>query len=155
MGIHCSVAVITAIALSCPSSAPAEDPGRIYVYAQRRPTPQSWLPISCGEAVAADLKQGMFFAINVPAGRYTLSPAKGVPASVDVRAGEEAFVRLDWHYDVGRHAVPELHAVRPEQAGREMKFLSYINPRKALSSSVSKTDPREPPQLRLKRRGDK
>jgi hypothetical protein len=143
------------MALAAPRSATLEDHGRIYVYAQRLTAASSWQRVSCGDAVVAELKQGTFFAINVPPGRYTLSPEKGVPASVDVRSGEESFVRLDWHYDVGRHALPELHTVRPEQAGREMKFLSYINPKKALSSSVSKTDPREPPQLRLKRRGDK
>jgi hypothetical protein len=101
--------------------------------------------------VVAELKQGMFFAINVPPGRYTLSPAKGVPVAIDVSSGEESFVRLDWNYGVGRSPVPELHAVRKQQAREQMRFLSYLNANKMLSSSVSKTDPREP-ELRLIRR---
>ena len=153
MGSNCPLAVVTAITLTA-FSAQAEDPGRIYVYAQRLTAARSWLPISCGGAVVAELKRGMLFAINALPSRYTLNTESGVPAFVDVRSGEESVVRLDWNFEVGRPAVPELHAVRPDQGRKEMKFLSYINANKVLSSSVSKTDPREPQQLRLKTRDE-
>jgi hypothetical protein len=96
----------------------------------------------------------MFFAINVPAGRHTLSTETGVPVFVDVRSGEDVFVRLDWSYEVGRPAIPVLNAVGPSQAQKEMKYLSYIDAKKVFASSVPKTDPREPTKLRLKTRDE-
>jgi len=96
----------------------------------------------------------MFFAINVPPGRYALSAEASVPAFVDVRSGEESFVRLDWNFELGRPAIPVIDNVRPLPARKEMMYLSYINAKKVLSSSVPKTDPHEPPQLRLKRRDE-
>ena len=141
-----------AIALLAPLSAPAEDSARIYVYGL---TPgHSWLPISCGGAVVAKLKADAFFAMNVAPGRYTLTAEKGMPAVVDVRSGEETFISLDWHLELGRPAVPELHSVRPDQARKEMRSLSYIDAGKVLSNSVSKTDPRESPPRRLKTRDE-
>jgi hypothetical protein len=83
-----------------------------------------------------------------------LSTEAGVPAFVDVRSGEDFFVRLDWNSEVGRPAIPVLQTVPPDLARKEMRFLSYINANKVLASPVSKTDPREPPQLRFKRRGE-
>jgi hypothetical protein len=62
------------------------------------------------------------------------------------------FVRLDWNYEVGRPPIPVLHVVHSDQARREMRYLSYINSKKALANSVPKTDPREPTPLQLKRR---
>lgn len=106
----------------------------------------------CGGVVVAELKQGMLFAIDVPPGRHSLSTETGVSTFVDVHSGEEAFVRLDWNYQVGRPPIPVLGAVRPDRARKEMMYLSYINANKVLSNSVPKTDPREPTQLRLKRR---
>jgi hypothetical protein len=150
--MHALVA-IAAVALASPLCAPAEDPGRIYVYAQRLTAADSWLPVSCGGSVVAALKQGMFFAINVPPGRHALTPGTGVPAFVEVRSGGEVFVRLDWNFEVGRRPIPVLTAVRPDQAHKQMVYLSYVNPRKVLSNSVPTTDPREPAQLRLKGRG--
>jgi hypothetical protein len=148
------LATITAVALTVPSSAPAEDPGRIYVYAQRQTAARSWLPISCDGAVVAELKRGTLFAMNVPPGRHTLSTETGVPAFVDVHSGEESFVRLDWSFEVGRSAIPVLNTVRPDQARKEMRFLSYIRANKVHASLVPRTDPREPPPLRLKKRGE-
>jgi hypothetical protein len=133
----------------------AEDFGRIYVYAQRLTPARSWIPISCGGAVAAELKRGMFFAINVAPGRSVLSLEEGVPAFAEVRSGEDSFVRLDWHFEVGRPPIAVLSVVRADQARKEMMFLSYINAKKVRSTSVSKTDPREPAQLQLKRRSEK
>ena len=146
------IAIIAAVALLAPLAAPAEDSARIYVYAL---TPgHSWLPVSCGGAVVAKLKADAFFAMNVAPGRYTLSVANGTPASVEVRSGEESFVRLDWHLELGLPAVPELHSVRPDQARKEMRHLSYIDAGKVLSDSVSKRDPRDSPQRRLKTRDE-
>jgi hypothetical protein len=143
---------MTAIALAVPLTTQAEDSGRIYIYAQRLTAARSWIPISCGGVVVAELKRGMLFAINVPPGRHTLSTETGVPAFVDVHSGEEVFVRLDWDFGLGRDPIPVLNAVPPDRARKEMTYLSYISAKKVLSSSAPKTDPREPAQLRLKGR---
>ena len=107
MGSASAFGVITVIALVAPCFTSADDSGRIYVYAQRETAARSWLPITCGGVVVAQLKRGMLFAINVPPGRHTLSVEAGLPAFVDVHSGEDVFVRLDWNYEVGR--APFLH----------------------------------------------
>ena len=75
------VVVATALSLQ------AGDATRIYVYAQRDTPAHSWLRISCGDIVVAELKQGTFFAINVEPGRYTLFVENGAPVSVDANSG--------------------------------------------------------------------
>src|SRR5258708_1052166 len=92
--IHIAVAAVLTLA----TAFPAGDRARIYVYARRDTAARSWLPISCGNAVVAELKQGAFFAINVAPGRYTLSIENGIPVSLDARPDEESFIRLDWNY---------------------------------------------------------
>ena len=104
--------------------------------------------------MVAKLKADAFFAMNVAPGRYTLAAEKGMPAVVDVRSGEESFVRLDWHLELGLPAVPELPSVRPDQARKEMRSLSYIDAGRAPSDSVSKRDPRDSPPRRLKTRDE-
>jgi hypothetical protein len=155
MGNLSAVVAIAAVAFSFPFSTPAADPGRIYVYAQRETAARSWLRITCSGIVVAELKQGMLFAINVPRGRHTLAVETGVPTIIDVRSGEDAFVRLDWNYAVGRPPIPVLSVVQPDQARKEMRWLSYIHPKQVLSSSVPKADPRDPMPLELKRRPEK
>ena len=145
-------AIITSIAFSYPFSTPAADSGRIYVYAQRDTAARSWLRITCNGEVVAGLKQAMFFAINVPPGRHTLDVERGVSTFLDVHSGEDAFVRLDWNYEMGRPPISILSVIHADQARKEMRYLSYINAKKALSSSVPKTDPREPTRLELKTR---
>lgn len=144
-------AIIAIVTLTSLLSARAEGLARIYVYAQRQTPVRSWLPISCDGAVVAKLKRGTFFAVNVASGRHLLSNEPGVPVFVDVRSGEESFVRLDWNFDVGRPVISELHVVLPPQARREMINLTYIDSSKVLSRSASKADPHELRQ-RLQRR---
>ena len=50
----------------------AKDFARIFVYSRRDTQARSWLAVHCGGAVAAELKRGYFFAINVAAGQHTL-----------------------------------------------------------------------------------
>jgi len=82
-----------------------------------------------------------------------LSTVTGVPAVVELHSGEKTFVRLDWNFEVGRSPIPVLSTVRPDQALKEMKYLSYIHAGRVFSGSVPKSDPREPDQPRLKSRG--
>jgi hypothetical protein len=140
------IALLTALALS---TLPAGDPARVYVYARRDTHARSWLPISCNDVVASELKQGAFFAITLEPGQWTLSPEKGVPLSIDVRAGEDAFVRLDWNFSVNRPPIPVFAHVREVDARHEMRFLSYVPAKKIHSDRVSKSDPspQRPPQL--------
>ena len=130
----------------------ADDQARIYVYARRDTAARSWLSISCGNAVVAEIKQGTFFAITLAPGQYTFLSERGVPLSVDPHSGEELFLRLDWNYGVGRPPIPVLSKVRQEEARKEMKYLSYINPKRVHSSLVPKTDPSPPVQPELRRR---
>jgi len=144
---------LIAIAATTTYFAAAEEPTRIFVYAQRDTAARSWLPVSCGETVVAELKQGMFFAINLSPGRYTVGVKGGIPLPVDANPAEESFVRLDWHYQVGQSPIPVLSKVRPEQARKEMLYLSYIDTRRVHSTTVSHSDPRERRRPELKSRG--
>lgn len=148
------IAIIAVVTLMALPAARAEGLARIYVYAQRETPARSWLPISCDSTIVAKLKRGSFFAVNVAPGRHVLSDEKGIPVFVDARSGEESFVRLDWHMDVDRPAIPMLRVVPPTYARKEMMYLRYIDAGKVLSRSVPKADPRELPQLRLKRRSE-
>jgi len=134
----------------------AADASRVYVYAQSGTHARSWLPIFCGGAAVAEIQQGTFFAADLPPGKYTVNTKFGIPAFVDLRAGGEAFVRLDWNIQSpGATAIATLHNVPAETARKEMANLVYIDRRRILSSSVSRTDPRGPIELRLKRRQDR
>jgi hypothetical protein len=144
--------VMIAVGLATTVALSAGDPARIYVYAQRDTAARSWLPISCGSAVVADLKQGTFFAINLTSGQYELFVKDGVPVSVDVHSGEESFVRLDWEYEIGRPPVPVLVKVGQTEARSEMKYLSYVGAKRVHSSLVPKTDPSSPVQPKLRTR---
>ncbi len=130
----------------------AADPPLIYVYAQRYTATRSWVPISCDGSVVAELSQGRFFAVSPAPGRYTLSPAKGVPRSVEVSAGKEVFLRLDWNYGLDRAPIAVLSVVNPADARREMKFLSYIPARRLHSSLAPHSDPSKPFEPRLLKR---
>lgn len=148
------IALIALITLLTSASGVADGPARIYVYADRNTVARSWRPISCDGTVVAKLKRGTFFAINVAPGRHVLSDGKSVPAIIDVRSGEETFVRLDWVFLEGEPATPVFSKVAASVAARDMIYLPYIDANKVLSISVSKTDPRTPPQLRLKTRDE-
>ena len=90
--------------------------------------------------------------MDLAPGRYTVGTKIGVPAFIEVRSGEEAFLRLGWNYQVGRPPIPVMETVPPERAREEMKFLGYIKAAKVLSRSVAARDPRSPEPLQLKRR---
>jgi len=81
-----------------------------------------------------------------------LSDENGVPVFVDARPGEESFVRLNWHIEVGKPAIPVWEVVPLSVARRDMIYLMYIDAGKVLSRSVPKRDPRGPPHLT--RRGE-
>jgi hypothetical protein len=132
----------------------SQDFARIFVYAQRETAARSWRPISCDGAPVAKIKRGTFFAVSVAPGRHVLSDEKGIPGFVNVRAGDESFVRLDWQIEIGEPATLVLSNVRPDLARKEMRFLSYIEAKEVLSRSVSNVDPRASPELHLKSRDE-
>lgn len=131
-----------------------QDLARIYVYSQQETPARSWLLITCDGTPVAKIKRGRFFAINVAAGHHFLSSSKGVPLSVDVPRGGESFVRLGWQIDIGEPPILVFETVPPPVARNEMRFVVYIDSKRVMSSSVSKTNPRPPPEPRLKRRDD-
>lgn len=130
----------------------ADDTARVYVYARRETEARSWIAVSCGGAVAAEVKQGHFFALTLMHGRYALSVENGVPLAIDAAAGEDSYVRLDWHYQVGPPPIAALSKVRPDEALREMKYLAYVPSKRLRSSLAARSDPRAPVQPRLKSR---
>jgi hypothetical protein len=143
--------------LPAASSASTKELARIYVYIQTDTPARSWFPVLCDRTAVAKLKRGRFFAVEVAPGRHMLSDEKGVPVFVDAEPGEEAFVRLGWRTgDVGGPVLPVWQVVPPDTARRDMIYLVYIDGSKVLSDSVSKSDPRGPPQLnrRCKSTGD-
>jgi hypothetical protein len=152
---HAFTSVVPIAALASALALPPQDATRIYVYAQRDTAARSWIAISCGGAVVAELKRGTFFAINVAPAAYTLFVDKGVPLSIDAHPGEESFVRLDWRYGMDRPPIPVLAKVRQSEARKEMKFLSYISAKRVHSSLVPKTDPSPPIQPQLRRRDER
>lgn len=130
----------------------AEDPAHVYVYARRETEARSWIAVSCSGAGTAEVKQGFFFALNLVPGRYSLNVENGVPLTIDVAPGEETFVRLDWHYEVGRRPIAALSKVRPDEARREMRYLAYVPAKRLHSSLAGKSDPRAPVQPKWKDR---
>ena len=149
------IGVIAVFTLALLATGRGEDLARIYVYVQLETPARSWFPTSCEGTVVAKLKRGRFLAINVEPGRHMLSGEKGIPVFVDARSGDESFVRLEWRNgELAGPALPVWEVVPRATAREDMIYLPYIEADKALSKSVPKKDPREKPQLRLRRRSD-
>ena len=127
---------------------------RIYVYAQREAPVRSWLPIMFDGTPVAKIKRGTFFAINVGAGRHVVGSTKGAPLFVDLQSGDESFVRLAWQIEVGEPPTLVFDKVPAPVARNELRFVVYVESKEVMSSSVSKTDPRAPPEMHLKHRDD-
>ena len=146
------IRAISGLAAACLVLAPfakAQGPARIYVYVQTETPARSWFPVWCDNTAVAKVKRGRFFAVNVSPGRHMLSGEKGVPVFVEVPSGGEAFVHLDWTYgDMGGPAIPVWRLASPTEAEPALMYLMYIDTDKILSKSVSKEDPRSPPQLK-------
>ena len=105
--------------------------------------------------MVAKIKRGRFFAVSVAPGRHVLSDEKGVPVGVVVRSGEETFVRWDsLAIEVGKPPMSFLEVLSRSAARRDMIELTYIDADKVLSRSVPKTDPRPPPSLMRRSKGD-
>ena len=132
--------------------ATADDLSRVYVYSQWETPARSWMTVVCDGERIAEVKRGFFFAVKVRPGRHSLSLADGVPVSVEVRPGGEAFVRIDWNHDVRRRPIPVLNSVGAEKASREMRFLSYVDAKRIHSTAVPTADPRPPEKPQLKTR---
>ena len=148
-------AVIALVILLPGPSARAEDLARIWVYARVDAPARTWFPISCDGVVVAKIKRGRFFAVSVAPGRHVLSDEKGVPVGVDVRSGEETFVRWDsLAIEVGKPPMSFLEVLSRSAARRDMIELTYIDADKVLSRSVPKTDPRPQPSLMRRSKGD-
>jgi hypothetical protein len=149
---NCLRGLFLFIVATLPVTLQADDQARVYVYARRGTAAGSWMSISCGNVVAAEIKRGTFFAITLPPGRYTFLGENGVPLPIDTHSGEELFLRLDWNYGLDRAPIPVLSKVREDEARKEMKYLSYIGPKRVHSNLVLKTGPSPPVKLELRRR---
>jgi hypothetical protein len=149
--------LLVALALSAAArSQSAEKPepfGQIYVYANWQLPERKWVEIACDNEIAAKVKAGRFFVINLPPGRHVLSESDGMPAFVEVRSGEKSYLRLDREID-GQTVMPVLTRMNPDEAEKEISHLAYIDAAKAVSNSVPRKDPRNIPQPQLKTRED-
>ena len=84
----------------------AETPARIYVYVPRNAIVRSWVAVTCDGPLLARVRQGRFFAVDLPAGRHVLAIQDGVPLIVDLHSGEDAYFRLDAEVRVGEGRRP-------------------------------------------------
>jgi hypothetical protein len=148
------IAFIALLTLLLPCVGWPQELARIYMYAQRETPIRSSLLIMCDGRPVAKIKRGTFFAINIAAGRHVLSTRKGVPLFVDVPSDNESFVRIDRQIEVGESPTLVFDSVAARIARNEMRFVVYIDSKEVMSSLVPKTDPRPPPEMRLKNRDD-
>jgi hypothetical protein len=128
----------------------AEEPAWVIVYAQSGMSARSWFPIAVGEGVAAELKRGHYFVLELAPGNYTLRPAKGIPLALRLRTKEEIYVRLERQFEAGQAPVPALVRVGREQARKEMLFLNYVERKRLHASAALPADPRKEEKLELK-----
>jgi hypothetical protein len=125
----------------------------VYVYEQRTAAVTSWVEVTCDGRPSASIKAGYVFALQLDAGRHTLTLKDGVPVTIQVAASEPTFVRLDWNMSVTRAPIPVLSPVTPAQARRDLEFLTYIPKDKIFSPQVLREDPRRTEYKELKHRG--
>jgi hypothetical protein len=134
-------------------AAAGEDEGaRIYIYARRGSPATKWIAISSNGGPVAEVREGRYFRIDVPPGRYTLAPADGTPLVIEAVARTKSYVRLDWNYVMGRAPLPLLSTVAEGPARLEMRYLTYIDAKHVRSGAVPKRDPDPPFDLQLQRR---
>ena len=126
--------------------AAAQDTARIYVYETLTSGMRSWLAITCDGEPAAELRCGMFFAMSTTPGAHMVGVNGGVSVAVELKAGEEAFVRLGRNYRVGVPPIPEL-SVSINPTHNRMTNLRYVKEGRIHSDAVFRSDPRPPPRL--------
>jgi hypothetical protein len=137
-----SLLVLFGLAVSCPFA--AEDTARLYVYSPWDSGQSSWLPISYDGERIAKLQTGKFFAIHASPGQHHLVAGQGVPINIEVRPGEDQFVRLDQAITLtqsGESIIPTLTLESPEESRRIVAQLVYVAPSKIYSTVVDKQDP--------------
>ncbi len=135
--------------------ATAQDTAHIYVYSPWDAGQQSRLPITYDGVVVAKVKDGKFFAIAASPGRHVLVARDGVPTAVNVRPGEDAFVRVEHHLELpefGKTDIPVLTVQSPDEARLAIVHLVYIAAGKISSPLVSRQDPTVQRQPALKTR---
>ena len=148
-----SAAIIVALSMAFVASTGEQNLTQVYVYVQHETPARSWFPVWFDGVLVAKIKRGRFFVIDASPGRHMVSEEKGVPVFIDVRAGKEVFVRLEWRNgELPGPALPVWDIVSQATAHNDMLLLAYIDADKAISKSVPKADSRKPPPLR--RRGE-
>lgn len=141
--------LIVLLALTQLQFAAAQETARIYVYETLTSGKGSWLAISCDSEPVAEIKRGMFFAIDVTPGAHMIGVNGGVSVAVELKEGEEAFVRLGRNYLVGAAPIPQLYvSINPTH--NRMTNLRYVKEAKIHSDAVARSDPRPPPRLRVR-----
>lgn len=133
----------------------AENPAKIVVYLPWDSPQHRRLTISFDGARVAEVQAGRVFVINAEPGRHVLIAGDGIPATVEVRANGESFVRVARATVIGpssKTSIPVLEDLSPDRARLDMINLLYVNPKKVFSTSVSKEDPFLQQQPKLKTR---
>lgn len=122
----------------------AQNAAKVYVYSPWESPQHSKLTISYDGVSVAEVQPGRFLVINAQPGRHVLIAGDGVPTVVEVKAGEESFVRLGRHIEIsqsGQSDIPVVETQSPDQARHEIANLVYVSAAKIFSDSVSKQDP--------------
>lgn len=146
-----ALAALAAVPAAVAQAAP-QGPARVFVYSLRETAAHLWMPVKFDGEIAAEVRRGTFFMIACEQGPHMLIIEQGVPVAVEARADRPAYVRLDWHYQLGRRPIPVLGVVPARIAEAELRHLSYIEAKKVRSAAVLKTDPRPAEEWRLKTR---
>ncbi|MDA0206457.1 MAG: hypothetical protein O3A53_11440 [Acidobacteria bacterium] len=143
------VLLIFLLAMTPLPFAAAQDATYIYVYETLTSGKRSWLAITFDGEPAAELRRGMFFAIRTTPGSHMVGLNGGVSVAVELKAGEEAFVRLGRNRLVGAPPIPKLYvSINPTH--NRMTNLRYVKENKIHSDAVARSDPRPPPRLKTR-----
>ncbi|HLV89146.1 MAG TPA: hypothetical protein VKV39_19340 [Candidatus Sulfotelmatobacter sp.] len=128
--------------------------GQIYVYANWEFPEHKWVDVACDDGIVAKIKAGRYFVLNLSPGRHAVSERDGIPAFVEVRSGEKAYLRLGREVD-GQTVMPVLSRVNANDAAGEIVHLAYIDAAKVFSGSVLKDDRGLQQKPQLKSRDDR
>lgn len=149
------IGLVAAFALIVVPFLAAENSAKIVVYLPWDSPQRGKLTIFCDGIRVAEVQRGRFFVINTEPGRRVLIAEDGIPATIDVPAEGESFVRVARETDIGPSGttnVPVLEDLSPDRARLDMINLVYVSPKKIFSNSVSAEDPflQQAPKLKAR-----
>jgi hypothetical protein len=127
--IHIGLSLLLALVPFAGSGAEVRPTGTVHIYRYRLTVGQASHPIvSCDAFPVVKIQNGRVYTMKVSAGRHSFTTEGPQPgADVDVEAGKEYFVRVDYSANAtfAVHATPVL--VAPEQGRNEIAKLRPLD----------------------------